>query len=847
MKMFNKFFVGIIFLLSSFFSIAQLHQITFQVDMTNEVISAQGVHIAGDFQSIAGLGGNWSPSSTEVMDDNGDGIYSITVLIPNNTYEYKFINGNAWGMDESPPGECSVGPTNNRSLLVNGSDLTLPAVPFNGCLPVVKFSINLQNQIISPEGVYIMGDFQQAAGFSQNWDPGITQLQDLNADKTYELSINIPEGNYEYLFVNGRDSLNAEILPLNCYGNYNREINVVMGNNSSLTHCFNTCEECDPYLTTNFDTHWWNNTIFYELFVRSFYDSDEDGIGDLQGLIEKLDYLNDGDPTTTNDLGITGIWLMPIMESPSYHGYNATDYYTIEPDYGNMQDFEEFLQEAHSRGIKVIIDLVLNHTSSQHPWFLQSSNSQNNFRDWYIWSDNNPGITGPWGQNVWHYNQGNYYYGLFWSGMPDLNFEHQEVKQEMKNVANFWLNKGVDGFRLDAIKYLVENGSNLENTPANFSLIEEFNYEYKYTSSESFTIGEAWSNTNSIIPYVQEGRLDACFDFDLASDILNSVNSGSSVGIKQQIQTIQESYPALQYGTFLTNHDMDRVFNKLGYSNEKMKLAASIYLTLPGVPFIYYGEEIGMIGTGDHQNIRRPMQWSNSVNAGFSNSVPWRSVANNYLTNNVETTLSDTNSLVNHYKKLIQIRNKYAALRKGNILMLENNSEEILSFARTFRNKTILINCNLSNNLAYPFLSLLKSSLPEGNYYLMDLFNNNELGTISINSQGGFENLNLFSNGLRPMESSIVLISPDSNSHAPRENNVIISPNPTASNFSIFLEGEPFQEALVTIFSPDGKMIYESIMQEELLTINSKNWRKGVYIVVFSNQELEIVKKVIIY
>ena len=195
-----------------------------------------------------------------------------------------------------------------------------------------------------------------------------------------------------------------------------------------------------------------------------------------------------------------------------------------------------------------------------------------------------------------------------------------------------------------------------------------------------------------------------------------------------------------------------------------------------------------MIGTGDHQNIRRPMQWSSSVNAGFSNSVPWRSVANNYLTNNVETTLSDTNSLVNHYKKLIQIRNKYAALRKGNILMLENNSEEILSFARTFRNKTILINCNLSNNLAYPFLSLLKSSLPEGNYYLMDLFNNNELGTISINSQGGFGNLNLFSNGLRPMESSIVLISPDSNSHASRENNVIISPNPTASNFSIFLE-----------------------------------------------------------
>ena len=153
--MLNKLFVVILFLVSNFFSIAQLHQITFQVDMTNEVISPNGVHIAGDFQSIAGLGGNWSPSSTEIMDNNGDGIYSITVLIPENTYEYKFINGNAWGMDENPPIECSVGPTNNRSLTVNGSDLTLPAVPFNGCLPIVNFSVNLQNQIISPDGILI--------------------------------------------------------------------------------------------------------------------------------------------------------------------------------------------------------------------------------------------------------------------------------------------------------------------------------------------------------------------------------------------------------------------------------------------------------------------------------------------------------------------------------------------------------------------------------------------------------------------------------------------------------------------------------------------------------------------
>ena len=158
--------------------------------------------------------------------------------------------------------------------------------------------------------------------------------------------------------------------------------------------------------------------------------------------------------------------------------------------------------------------------------------------------------------------------GFFGAECQILNYEHHSVKQEMINVANFWLNKGVDGFRLDAIKYLIEDASNLENTPATFSLIEDFNSAYKYTSSKSFTIGEVWSNTNSVIPYVQNGRLDACFDFDLASNIINSVNSSSSAGLRQQILNIRKSYPALQYGTFLTNHDMDRVFNKLGYNNE---------------------------------------------------------------------------------------------------------------------------------------------------------------------------------------------------------------------------------------------------------------------------------------
>ncbi|MAW83944.1 MAG: hypothetical protein CL832_05945 [Crocinitomicaceae bacterium] len=844
--MFNKLFLIIIVTIKTLISFSQLNQITIQIDMNNEIISPLGVHIAGDFQSIAGLGANWDPSSTEVFDNNGDGIYSITLYLPDNTYEYKFINGNAWGMDERPPAECTVGSNYNRYIVVSGLDLTLPAVRFDECLPTVNFSINMKNHEISPDGVYIMGDFQKAAGFSQDWASDITRLEDLNSDKSYEISLQIPEGDYEYLFLNGMDNSNAESLPSNCFNSNNRKITINPGNNSPETHCFNSCDECDPYLTNNFKTHWWNNTVFYELFIRSFYDSNGDGIGDFKGITEKLDYLNDGDPNTSNDLGITGIWLMPMMESPSYHGYDVSDYYEIEVDYGTMEDFEEFLEQAHLRGIKVIIDLVLNHTSNQHPWFIQSANNQNNYRDWYIWSESNPGFTGPWGQNIWHYNQGNYFYGLFWSGMPDLNYEHQSVKQEMINVANFWLNKGVDGFRLDAIKYLIEDPSSLENTPATYSLIEDFNSAYKYSSSKSFTIGEVWSNTNSVIPYVQNGRLDACFDFDLASNIINSLNSGSSAGLQQQILTIRESYPALQYGTFLTNHDMDRVYNKLGYNNEKMKLAASIYLTMPGIPFIYYGEELGMVGTGSHENIRRPMQWSSSTNAGFTNSIPWKSIGNNYLTNNVEIMSNNNHSLMNHYKKLIKIRNEQSALRKGNILILENESEELLSFIRTFRNKAVLFNCNLSLNLLNPTISLSKSSIPKGNYYLYDLYNNNDLGTLAINSEGGFESYDLFPNGLGGLESSIILLSQDSITNTLIENEIIISPNPTSNSFTIFLEGEPFQKALVTIFSSKGKLIFEKEMEEELLTINTKNWAKGIYIIAFSNNTQRTVKKVVI-
>ncbi len=305
--------------------------------------------------------------------------------------------------------------------------------------------------------------------------PTSIALKDQNKDGTYEADLVVPFGNYQYLFVNGNTTQEAENLPNDCTvaganGKQNRDLQFNSAQDQPGVYCFNSCTACSPSAAFDFDTHWWNDAVFYEIFVRSFYDSNGDGIGDFKGLMDKLDYLNDGDPDTHDDLGITGIWLMPIMKSPSYHGYDIQDYNATEPDYGSMQDFENFLEAAHQRGIKVIIDMVMNHSSNQHPWFTQSANNTGGYRDWYVWSPANPGFLGPWGQTVWFPRGGNYYYGLFGSGLPDINYRDTALKNAMFDVVNFWLDKGVDGFRLDAIKYLVEDGTDVREYPGNISI-----------------------------------------------------------------------------------------------------------------------------------------------------------------------------------------------------------------------------------------------------------------------------------------------------------------------------------------------------------------------------------------
>lgn len=440
---------------------------------------------------------------------------------------------------------------------------------------------------------------------------------------------------------------------------------------------------------------WWNDTVFYEVFVRSFYDSDGDGIGDLNGLIQKLDYLNDGDPTTDTDLGITGLWLMPIMQSPSYHGYDTTDYYQVDPDYGTNEDFQRLMTEAHARGIRVIVDLVMNHTSAQHPWFEASQDPSSDKRDWYVWSETDPGYRGPQGQQVWYKGDDGYYYAVFWDQMPDLNYQNPDVTAEMDNVARYWLaDMGADGFRLDAVKHLIEKGQLQENTSDTHAWLQAFHKFYKGINSDAVAVGEAWTQTQQVLKYTGN-EVDIAFAFDLAEKLITSANSGFATQIgKEQAQMVAD-FPPGQYATFLTNHDQNRILTQLNGDENKAKNAATWLLTSPGVPFLYYGEEIGLMGKKPDEDIRRPMQWtSDDFKVGFSTAVAWHAPSTDYQTRSVALQQDDPASLLAHYQSLIRLRNTHEALRVGDWQAVTTNAPGVYAYIRSTENETLLVIIN---------------------------------------------------------------------------------------------------------------------------------------------------------
>jgi glycosidase len=458
---------------------------------------------------------------------------------------------------------------------------------------------------------------------------------------------------------------------------------------------------------------WARGAVFYEVFIRSFADSDGDGVGDLRGLTGKLDYLK--------DLGVDALWLMPIFESPSYHGYDTIDYEKIQPAYGTGEDFDRFLAEAHKRGIKVILDFVMNHTSSKNPWFLDSASSlTSQHRDWYVWRTDDPGWKQPWGDGpTWHPSEiGNtehyttYYYGIFWSGMPDLNFSNPAVRQEMEHLAGEWLARGVDGFRLDATRHLFADGpGDLQNDqPETHDYLREFAASVRQAKPQATLVGENWTETPKIATYygstavVKEGdELPMSFDFPLAEAIVKAVHDGEASGVAAKLQEIAALYPAGIIDTpFLTNHDQQRVATDLGNDPVKLRSAAAVLLTLPGAPFLYYGEEVGLQnGPGGKDEFKRtPMPWDETSGGGFTTGHPWFDFAPGRETANVAVETGDPSSLLSYYRQLIHLRHASAALKKGDLKLLTpgDRSAPVLAFTRQSGKERVLVVHNLGTS-----------------------------------------------------------------------------------------------------------------------------------------------------
>ena len=476
---------------------------------------------------------------------------------------------------------------------------------------------------------------------------------------------------------------------------------------------------------------WARGAVCYEVFVRSFSDSDGDGIGDLNGLIEKLDYID--------KLGASCIWLMPVAKSPSYHGYDVSDYYRVEPAYGTNDDFKRLVAGAHRRRIKVLVDMVLNHSSSEHPYFQAALHDTTSpYRAWYRFAPAPLG-KGPHGGDDWHRSpvRDEYYYGVFWSGMPDLNYQTPAVRDEAKKIATFWLRDlGADGFRLDAVPYLVEEGTCLMGCPGTHAFLHEYAAHIDSVKPGAYTVGEAWGNIDEMMPYYPD-QLTSYFGFELADSLLSAVRTGSAAGLLTGFVRLQDTLPAYRWSPFLSNHDQTRVLTALGGDVTRAKQAATLLLTLPGLPFIYYGEEIGMTGDKPDPRLRTPMQWSPRAGVGFTTGTPWEAPQPDSMAVNVALEDTDPGSLLNLYRKLIHLRRQYDALATGTLVPLSASSPQVATYVRRAGDHVVLVVANLG---AAPASGVSISSgegvLPPGRYTARNLLGGPNGRTLQVHADG---------------------------------------------------------------------------------------------------------------
>ena len=457
----------------------------------------------------------------------------------------------------------------------------------------------------------------------------------------------------------------------------------------------------------------WGDRVVYEVFVRSFADSDGDGVGDLAGLTAHLDDLNDADPLTTTDLGVDAIWLMPIEPSPSYHGYDVTDYDGVNPAYGSLAEFDAFVAAAHARGIAVLLDFPLNHTSSQHPWFLDSEGGAGSpRRDWYVWSATNLGWQRPWdGSVAWYFLNGAWYWGIFSPSMPDLNYANPAVEAEIAEAMRSWLRRGVDGFRLDAVRYLVEDPatSSVADTPGTHALLARLRATLAAEFPDVLLVGEAWTSLETVATYWGAGdELQLAFSFDLADAIKAAALGGDASPVLNVLARTEAAYADRSFeAPFLSNHDQVRTLRALGGDVAAARVAAATLFALPGTPFVYYGEEIGMQGgvSSADQAKRTPMRWTaTGPGYGFTTGTPWYA-ASEAPGVDVASERADPGSLWNLYRRLIAVRHARSALRHGSAIRsaVAGGGSGVLALLRGDAADRVLFVANYATTTSAPF------------------------------------------------------------------------------------------------------------------------------------------------
>jgi len=422
----------------------------------------------------------------------------------------------------------------------------------------------------------------------------------------------------------------------------------------------------------------------YSLFPIAFADSNGDGLGDINGIRENLEYLK-------YDLGVDCIWLNPVHPSPSYHKYDVTDYYAIDPQLGTMEDYENLIAEMHELDMYLVMDFVVNHTSSEHPWFQAAKNNDEEYRDYYRWLTSDE-LAEYHTTSNWYSAGDSYYYAGFWSEMPELNLENEKVREELMNIADYWIEKGVDGFRIDAARHLYDNAEypeGFDTLDANITFYNELSNHVKSVNENVFIISEIWMDFRSASAYYE--GMDALFNFDIGELIVTAAYVGSN-DIADTITYYMEQmdkYDNRVMGTFLSNHDQNRYIESLARSNSRAKVAVNLLFTLPGLPFIYYGEEIGMIGKKPDENIREPFVWGE--NSTYTTS--WNLLSNNVNENTVslEEQIADEDSLFNVYKNMIRIRKENPVLKSGGIAEVATGIKAVIAYTRFDDDNNLLI------------------------------------------------------------------------------------------------------------------------------------------------------------